>query len=141
MIYAFSPEGVACLAAVLATDPLLAFDIDGTLAPIVERPDEARLPDDVQRCLAELAREFTVAIITGRCNPVRYRRIRRGTGTGRSGIDGIVNVAKFVKSFVFRATQSADSCHRINPARSNRHRALPMRRSLPPTRTRISAGW
>jgi trehalose 6-phosphate phosphatase len=57
---------VACLAAVLATDPLLAFDIDGTLAPIVDRPDEARLPDDVQRCLAELARESRVAIITGR---------------------------------------------------------------------------
>lgn len=66
MIYAFSPEGVACLAAVLATDPLLAFDIDGTLAPIVARPDEARLPDDVQHCLHELARRMDVAIITGR---------------------------------------------------------------------------
>lgn len=66
MIYAFSPEGMACLAAVLATDPLLAFDIDGTLAPIVERPDEARLPDDVQSCLAALAQRFEVAIITGR---------------------------------------------------------------------------
>jgi trehalose 6-phosphate phosphatase len=66
LIYAFSPEGVACLAAVLATDPLLAFDIDGTLAPIVERPDEARLPDAVQQCLAELARRFDVAVITGR---------------------------------------------------------------------------
>ena len=66
MIYAFSPEGVACLAAVLATDPRLAFDIDGTLAPIVERPDEARLPDDVQRCLAHLAQRSEVAIITGR---------------------------------------------------------------------------
>ncbi len=66
MIYAFSPEGVACLAAVLAADPLLAFDIDGTLAPIVERPDEARLPDDVQNCLVQLAQRFDVAIITGR---------------------------------------------------------------------------
>ena len=66
MIYAFSPEGVACLAAVLATRPLLAFDIDGTLAPIVERPDEARLSDDVQSCLARLARRAEVAIITGR---------------------------------------------------------------------------
>ena len=66
MIYAFSPEGVACLAAVLATRPLLAFDIDGTLAPIVERPDDARLPDDVQHCLADLARRNEVAIITGR---------------------------------------------------------------------------
>jgi trehalose 6-phosphate phosphatase len=66
VIYAFSPEGVACLAAVLATRPLLAFDIDGTLAPIVERPDDARLPDDVQSCLAALARCTEVAIITGR---------------------------------------------------------------------------
>jgi trehalose 6-phosphate phosphatase len=55
LIYAFSPEGVSCLAAVLSADTLLAFDIDGTLAPIVERPDEARLPDEVQSCLAYLA--------------------------------------------------------------------------------------
>ena len=66
MIYAFSPEGVACLSAVIATGPLLAFDIDGTLAPIVDRPDEARLPAAVQRCLAGLARSTEVAIITGR---------------------------------------------------------------------------
>ena len=66
MIYAVSPEGVACIAAVLAADPLLAFDIDGTLAPIVARPDDARLPDDVQSSLAHLARRFEVAIITGR---------------------------------------------------------------------------
>lgn len=66
MIYAFSPEGVACLAAVLATRPLLAFDIDGTLAPIVEHPDDARLPERVQDCLAHLARHYEVAIVTGR---------------------------------------------------------------------------
>jgi trehalose 6-phosphate phosphatase len=66
LIYAFSPEGVACLAAVFATDPLLAFDIDGTLAPIVARPDEARLPDDVKRCLHELAERTKIAVITGR---------------------------------------------------------------------------
>lgn len=66
MIYAFSPEGFAQLDDVVATGPLLAFDIDGTLAPIVDRPDDARLPDDVQRCLASLARRYPVAIITGR---------------------------------------------------------------------------
>jgi trehalose 6-phosphate phosphatase len=66
LIYAFSPEGVACLDAVLATGPLLAFDIDGTLAPIVPRPGDARLPDDVQHCLAALAGHNEVAIITGR---------------------------------------------------------------------------
>ena len=66
MIYALSPEGRARLDAIVATGALLAFDIDGTLAPIVERPDDARLPDDVQRCLADLARRHDVAIITGR---------------------------------------------------------------------------
>jgi trehalose 6-phosphate phosphatase len=66
LIYAFSPEGVACLDAVLATHPLLAFDIDGTLAPIVARPQDARLPDDIQECLTNLARRTDVAIITGR---------------------------------------------------------------------------
>ena len=66
MIYAFSPEGVACLDAVLATRPLLAFDIDGTLAPIAQRPHEARLPDEVQDCLAALVQTSDVAIITGR---------------------------------------------------------------------------
>jgi trehalose 6-phosphate phosphatase len=66
VIYAFSPEGVACLDAVLTTDSLLAFDIDGTLAPIVDVPGEARLPDEVQHALAKLAQRFDVAVITGR---------------------------------------------------------------------------
>jgi trehalose 6-phosphate phosphatase len=66
LIYAFSAEGIARLDAVLATSAMLAFDIDGTLAPIVDHPDDARLPDAVQRCLAAIAQRFDVAIITGR---------------------------------------------------------------------------
>jgi trehalose 6-phosphate phosphatase len=66
LIYAFSTEGTARLDAVLASDPLLAFDIDGTLAPIVEQRHEARLPDEVQQGLAQLAARSEVAIITGR---------------------------------------------------------------------------
>ena len=66
MIYAFSPEGVACLSAVMATRPLLAFDIDGTLAPIVPHPDEARLPEQVQDCLSRLSHRYEVAVVTGR---------------------------------------------------------------------------
>lgn len=66
MIYAFSPEGIACFAAVMATRPLLAFDIDGTLAPIIDEPHAARLPAAIEQCLAELARRYDVAIITGR---------------------------------------------------------------------------
>jgi trehalose 6-phosphate phosphatase len=50
----------------LTRDTLLAFDIDGTLAPIVERPWDARVPGEVQRGLGALAGRAHVAIITGR---------------------------------------------------------------------------
>jgi len=66
LIYVFSREGLAVLDAALAAGPLLAFDVDGTLAPVADRPTEARLPDDVQACLAQLAQRAGVAIITGR---------------------------------------------------------------------------
>jgi trehalose 6-phosphate phosphatase len=91
VIYAFSPEGVACMAAVLATRPLLAFDIDGTLAPIVERPDDARLPDDVQRCLAELSLRTEVANITGRGvdDARRMLRFEPRYLIGNHGLEGL----------------------------------------------------
>jgi trehalose 6-phosphate phosphatase len=66
MDHLFTPGGEAALAAVMRRDPLLAFDFDGTLAPIVDRPDDASVPDEVSRCLAKLARAHPVAVITGR---------------------------------------------------------------------------
>src|SRR6476620_2607546 len=39
MRHLFSAEGEAALVATMARRPLLAFDFDGTLAPIVPRPD------------------------------------------------------------------------------------------------------
>jgi len=66
MKHLFTPEGERALEAVMRLRPLLAFDFDGTLAPIVARPDEARVPQSVSQGLAELARDLPVAIITGR---------------------------------------------------------------------------
>jgi trehalose 6-phosphate phosphatase len=51
---------------VLKREPLLAFDFDGTLAPIVDRPQDARVPEPVAQCLQELGSRCAVAIITGR---------------------------------------------------------------------------
>jgi len=45
---------------------MLAFDIDGTLAPIVDRPWDARVPGEIQRGLELLAAHATVAVVTGR---------------------------------------------------------------------------
>ena len=66
MKHLLTPEGERALQAVMRLRPLLAFDFDGTLAPIVARPDEAKVPESVSRGLAELARDLPVAIITGR---------------------------------------------------------------------------
>lgn len=58
--------GDLALAAVMARDPVLAFDFDGTLAPLVERPSLARIPDDTAGRLRPLATRRPVVIISGR---------------------------------------------------------------------------
>lgn len=63
---ALSEAGRAALHAVLRRQPLLAFDFDGTLAPIVQHPGDARVPAATAQLLARLARRWPVAIITGR---------------------------------------------------------------------------
>jgi len=66
MRHLFSIEGEQALESVMKQHPLLAFDFDGTLAPIVERPDQAVVPHDVSEGLTRLARDLPVAVITGR---------------------------------------------------------------------------
>ncbi len=63
---ALSPAAVSDLRQFLHGRLLLAFDLDGTLAPIAARPEEARVPDEVQQLLAALAVRTPVAIVTGR---------------------------------------------------------------------------
>lgn len=62
----FTPEGEAALENILRRRPLLAFDFDGTLAPIVARPDDARIPRRASARLGSLAARLPVAIVTGR---------------------------------------------------------------------------
>lgn len=70
----FSPAGKRALRTAMSRRPLLAFDYDGTLAPIVSVPDVATTPVGVARRLAQLARLRPVAIVTGRAiDDVRSR--------------------------------------------------------------------
>lgn len=64
--HALSTDGRSALRRLLSRPTVLAFDFDGTLAPIVARPDEARMSHAVSRRLARLAELVPVAIITGR---------------------------------------------------------------------------
>ncbi len=66
------------LLAELAADPgraALLLDVDGTLAPIVSRPEEARVPDMTRSLLRELAARYAlVACVSGRSS-AEARRI------------------------------------------------------------------
>jgi trehalose 6-phosphate phosphatase len=66
MKHLFQARGRAALMQTLARRPLLAFDFDGTLAPIVPTPDEARVPPVESERLARLTHLRPVAVITGR---------------------------------------------------------------------------
>lgn len=66
MKHLLSGEGVAALVAAMGKRPLLAFDFDGTLAPIVARPDDAKVPVAVVNRLRRLSAQLSVAIISGR---------------------------------------------------------------------------
>ena len=66
MRHLFGREGRRALDAALRTEALLVFDFDGTLAPIVQRPDEARVATEVSQRLDLLARLRPIAVVTGR---------------------------------------------------------------------------
>jgi trehalose 6-phosphate phosphatase len=46
--------------------PAIFLDYDGTLSPIVQRPEDAVISDEMKQTLKELAEIFTVAVVTGR---------------------------------------------------------------------------
>ena len=91
MIHALSDEGRARLGTFLARAPLLTFDIDGTLAPIVARPHDARIPAELQAALARLAACTPVAILTGRARDDARRMLDFTPAyvLGNHGIEGL----------------------------------------------------
>lgn len=69
---------------------LLAFDFDGTLAPIVADRDGAAMRPTTRACLAELSRLYPIVVISGRGQADVHRRLN-GTGVcdvvGNHGIE------------------------------------------------------
>lgn len=73
----------AILAAFARSKVLLAFDYDGTLAPIVPAPDRAIMRLRTRRLLARLARLYPCVVISGRSRADLRRRLR-GLGIRRA---------------------------------------------------------
>lgn len=62
----FSPDGTLALRAAVQGSALLAFDFDGTLAPIVDDPADAVASPETVELLRELTARFQVAVVSGR---------------------------------------------------------------------------
>ncbi len=78
------PRGLAALARLVSAPALFAFDFDGTLAPILRRPDDVVVSPSIAARLGELARMRPVAIVTGR----RIADVRDRLGFAPSWIVG-----------------------------------------------------
>jgi trehalose 6-phosphate phosphatase len=59
-------DGRAALERIARRKTLLVFDFDGTLAPIVDDPERARLRPSTRRLLGVLARRYPCAVVSGR---------------------------------------------------------------------------
>ncbi|MFA6039373.1 MAG: trehalose-phosphatase [Candidatus Peribacteraceae bacterium] len=66
MIPLFSAQGAAALRKLAAGRPLLAFDFDGTLAPLAAHPEDVRFPERTRLLLERLNALTPVAIVSGR---------------------------------------------------------------------------
>ncbi|MDO9559954.1 MAG: trehalose-phosphatase, partial [Syntrophales bacterium] len=62
----FSEAGLAALSAFIDRTTLFTFDLDGTLAPIVENPAGIMISGDVREKMIRLCALATVAVLTGR---------------------------------------------------------------------------
>jgi trehalose 6-phosphate phosphatase len=85
-----SAEGREVLKQFAWSNVLVALDYDGTLAPIVARPERAVLRRETRALLQELARLYPAVVISGRAQPDVLARLR-GTGVteviGNHGIE------------------------------------------------------
>jgi trehalose 6-phosphate phosphatase len=64
--YLFASEGLVALTRYVAPDTLFAFDLDGTLAPIVAEYTEAKVAEPIRTTLQRLVKLAKVVVITGR---------------------------------------------------------------------------
>lgn len=61
-----SPRNRSALNDVLRRHPILIFDFDGTLSPIVKNPHNARMRESTKRLLQRVAQKFPCAVVSGR---------------------------------------------------------------------------
>lgn len=102
MTYLFAPDGQAALHAFVTALTLHAFDLDGTLAPIVADPAGIAIPNEVRRGLIQLNSMAPVAIITGRsrADALNHLGFTPHCLVGNHGAEGLPGEDAAVQGFV-----------------------------------------
>lgn len=87
----FSDTGLQVLESLSFTRTLYAFDFDGTLAPIVSKPELAKIPSETSRLLNSLAQLAPTAIISGRSVADLEPRVKLHGNLliGNHGVEGL----------------------------------------------------
>jgi len=101
MIYLFSRKGMIELRSFVDTTTLFAFDLDGTLAPIVPEPSGIAIPEDVRQSLIQLNGLATVAVITGRAraDALAHLGFNPRFLVGNHGAEGLPGAAATARDF------------------------------------------
>ncbi|MFN0064296.1 MAG: trehalose-phosphatase [Myxococcaceae bacterium] len=112
MNHLLAPGSRHVLAKVMQGAALLAFDFDGTLAPITKRPSEAEMTLEVERVFRTLCKKCPCAVITGRRRADVLKRLK-GVPVkyvvGNHGIEPSAGAEKFAKVMrrAFRSLHAA----------------------------------
>jgi trehalose 6-phosphate phosphatase len=75
MVHILAKRNLHKLAEFASSNVLLAFDYDGTLAPIVSEPKSARMRAATRRLLTEVARRYPCVVISGRARDDVIRHV------------------------------------------------------------------
>ncbi len=91
MINFFSVKARKEVKKLLISKPLLAFDFDGTLAPLVERPERAQMSQRTRKLLMALSKHYTIAVISGRARQDLTERlgVKLDYVVGNHGLEGL----------------------------------------------------
>lgn len=91
MEYLFKPQNLRVLKSFSLVETIYAFDYDGTLAPIANTPDLARMTDIAANIMTKLNEIVPVAIITGRsvADIEKLLPFKPAFLIGNHGIEGI----------------------------------------------------
>ena len=101
MIYLFNDAGRAALRNFIERSTLFAFDLDGTLAPLVVDPALIEIPDEILEPLIRLNKMAPVAVITGRAlnDALPHLGFKPGFLVGNHGAEGLPGREKQEKEF------------------------------------------